>query len=923
MDYWNLTEPVVNTGLSFPLPALRLFIPPLRLFSAAMWQVAQRGDIMDYGKLEEFVTFVTETVPELLSFRQRTQLIVGLRAKLVLELCRTEQTAELQSHLDRIHAVRSHPGDADILWLFPQSCCAEVDASESNFFALVQTLIQNPVEREHFFQEVFPVEYGPKYESALQGLMWAFLSRLEQLLPVPDLKQTVSWLNAAPSVLEECVNSVAQPLQLKTLLQHHRQLGYLDTNATSSSSVGDYIFSSLSLTPVVVTATRKTETEIQSELMDGCMDPAMYGEEMETESVVVTEYAEVELGTSTYTSEERELSIEKTGSQHQRDRQAELYGKKREMVAMPSEKDHQEGEVEVICEEVGHFNRDAELVSEETSAMNTEVDVFCAEVGDVCVDLESINREVEIIYEVEHVENVNPEHQELVEPICAENTIDRPSTHKENLNEEKGVTEEGIEKDEQERNEAGYVPQTDTDQGSSKCTPQEVMNQSELVTSCLHQKPTLGFQRLDFSALPLPMSSPSQPMRRNTRLQMKNVGSKGSNGGQLKALEEEANGTWAGPLYLPPEPREDSEDLSATSDSSPMNGNTGGTVEAPSLVFACSQCSFTHADKVTLRQHLKELHPEEYRRLLVAGGNETETPPGSSNSTPLNPCLSDIPHTLGKSGKHTPCSKTCSVCGKTFSRATDMRRHQRSHTGERPYECTQCGKTFQYSFDLKRHQQKGLGSRPFQCCACGEGFDREEDLNMHCRVNHSAESPISDDDVGIKLNLPAGLESDQCPSEEGQHKCPECDMSFSQMSQMKRHQLIHSDSDPLRCNQCLKKCPNSDALTRHMQIHNGARPFQCSMCKINFTQLVCLRQHYLNTHKEEGSFLCSHCPKSFSRLSNLIKHQRTHTGERPYQCSHCPKRFTQLQILTRHERIHTGERPFLCPDCGKKFSVLW
>ncbi|CDR10598.1 unnamed protein product [Oncorhynchus mykiss] len=114
MDYRNLTEPVVNTGLSFPLPALRLFIPPLRLFSAAMWQVAQRGDIMGYGKLEEFVTFATETVPELLSFRQRTQLMLGLRAKLVLELCRTEQTAGLQSHLDRIHAARSHPGDPDV-----------------------------------------------------------------------------------------------------------------------------------------------------------------------------------------------------------------------------------------------------------------------------------------------------------------------------------------------------------------------------------------------------------------------------------------------------------------------------------------------------------------------------------------------------------------------------------------------------------------------------------------------------------------------------------------------------------------------------------------------------------------------------------------------------------------------------------------
>lgn len=325
---------------------------------------------------------------------------------------------------------------------------------------------------------------------------------------------------------------------------------FTSQSATSSSSAGDCIFSSLSLTPVVVVATRKTETEIQSELMDGCMDPALYGEEMETESVVVTEYAEVELGTCTYTREEREFSIEKTESQNQRDSQADLNGEEREMVANASEEERQEGEVDVICEEVGHPNGDAELVSEKTSAMNIEEAVFCAEVGDVCVDLESMNREVEIIYEeVEHVE-----HPELVGPICAENTIDRPSNHNENPHEENDFTEEGLEKDEQERNEAGYVPQTVTDQGSSQCTPQEVMNQPELVPSCLHQKPTLGFQRLDVSVLPLQMSSPSQPLRRNTRLQMKTVGSRGPNGGQLKALEE-ANGTWGVPLYRSPDPR--------------------------------------------------------------------------------------------------------------------------------------------------------------------------------------------------------------------------------------------------------------------------------------------------------------------------------------------------------------------------------
>lgn len=34
-----------------------------------------------YGMLEEFITMVTELVPELMSYSQRAQLIMGLRAK--------------------------------------------------------------------------------------------------------------------------------------------------------------------------------------------------------------------------------------------------------------------------------------------------------------------------------------------------------------------------------------------------------------------------------------------------------------------------------------------------------------------------------------------------------------------------------------------------------------------------------------------------------------------------------------------------------------------------------------------------------------------------------------------------------------------------------------------------------------------------
>nr|XP_023994838.1 uncharacterized protein LOC112071641 isoform X2 [Salvelinus alpinus]XP_023994839.1 uncharacterized protein LOC112071641 isoform X2 [Salvelinus alpinus] len=126
--------------------------------------------------------------------RSEGQLVLGLRARLVLELCRTEQTLDLtkiQKHLDRIRSLTSTEE--------AESGDAEVELSESNFVKLVESLLKDPSERENFYQDVFPVEFGPKYDTAIQMLMLEFLSRLEKLLPIPDLEQTASLLNAVPS----------------------------------------------------------------------------------------------------------------------------------------------------------------------------------------------------------------------------------------------------------------------------------------------------------------------------------------------------------------------------------------------------------------------------------------------------------------------------------------------------------------------------------------------------------------------------------------------------------------------------------------------------------------------------------------------------------------------------------------------------
>ncbi|KAK5849006.1 hypothetical protein PBY51_008681 [Eleginops maclovinus] len=291
------------------LPSLRLFIPPLRLVSAAMWQVVQRGSVQDYGMVEEFISTVSEIVPDLLNADQKAQLLLGLRARVVLELCRAEQiqdTETIEMHLERIKTLVS-------TWA-AQPCFAEVEFPESNFADQIELLLKDPEEKEKFFQDVFPTDFGPDYDSALQVLMLDFLSRLEKLLPVPDIQQTASMLSAVPSALEECVHSVPDPQHLRTVLMYHTTLGHYDLcDETQSipSSFGNCILSSLSLPQLekVVIDADQIHLQPQSEQMQGCVTVQVEGE-----TVTLLDYIQIEQPSGLVEpdeEEEREINEEK------------------------------------------------------------------------------------------------------------------------------------------------------------------------------------------------------------------------------------------------------------------------------------------------------------------------------------------------------------------------------------------------------------------------------------------------------------------------------------------------------------------------------------------------------------------------------------------------------------------------------------
>ncbi|XP_061816980.1 TERF1-interacting nuclear factor 2 [Nerophis lumbriciformis] len=233
-----------HTDVSLPFAALKLLAPPVRLVSAALWKVMKQRDVKRYGVVEEFVTSACETVPGLLTLRHQGKLALGFRGRLILELCSTQPDANIiRTHLKRIRI----PSSASTSSAPTLRTDLKITKTVESFHELVDTLLTDPVAKEQFFTEEFPEDYGPLFDQELEKLLWEFLIRLDQLLSVPNLAQTVSWLSEAPAVLEECAQAATQPQLLKILLQHQTCLGHLEAAASLPPNMGDSILTSLSL----------------------------------------------------------------------------------------------------------------------------------------------------------------------------------------------------------------------------------------------------------------------------------------------------------------------------------------------------------------------------------------------------------------------------------------------------------------------------------------------------------------------------------------------------------------------------------------------------------------------------------------------------------------------------------------------------
>ncbi|XP_053948919.1 uncharacterized protein LOC128857268 [Anastrepha ludens] len=129
------------------------------------------------------------------------------------------------------------------------------------------------------------------------------------------------------------------------------------------------------------------------------------------------------------------------------------------------------------------------------------------------------------------------------------------------------------------------------------------------------------------------------------------------------------------------------------------------------LPYKCHLCESSFAERFNCLEHIKKQHAPEFTLLLSKGAIASEA---EANQTHL---IEDEERRIGeevngftsllpKLPAYTNRKVICAFCVRRFWSTEDLRRHMRTHSGERPFQCEICLRKFTLKHSMLRHMKK-------------------------------------------------------------------------------------------------------------------------------------------------------------------------------------------------------------------------
>ncbi|XP_075440739.1 zinc finger protein 513-like isoform X1 [Ascaphus truei] len=274
----------------------------------------------------------------------------------------------------------------------------------------------------------------------------------------------------------------------------------------------------------------------------------------------------------------------------------------------------------------------------------------------------------------------------------------------------------------------------------------------------------------------------------------------------------------------------------------------------------------------------------------------------------------------------------CPHCLYASAQLVNLKRHLRTHTGEKPFRCEHCGFSCSSPGNLKRHQRVHTQEKPYACSLCPYRCNQSRNLKRHLlghrrRGQERQRHGVRREEVGEDEEGEEEEEEERGAARKQVEGVPVPALTLPVTSNdldaflPACARLSRAPSPPV------PPPPPDDGLPELLF------PFTCRSCGLVLDEGC----HHDDDDEEgaaEGQFCarCSSSPasgpgspgKGFSCImcpfvthypNHLSRHMKTHSGEKPYKCPLCPYASAHYDNLKRHQRVHTGEKPYKCHVC--------